>query len=146
MKTLRGNLPVLMAALKVLDAKQGATQRIGGNRWMKFRESTLTAGAYTCVGCSRVHASNEVDHDTPLEQGGSNDQSNLVVRCTDCQDEARGAGAVHRVGWIGCSSLEGCCQSLETSTGTPGAKSSQGPCPGNRPVPYAQIISPLRIC
>lgn len=36
------------------------------------------------IDCGRVHASNELDHDTPLEQGGCNDQSNLVVRCTDC--------------------------------------------------------------
>ncbi|WP_312833550.1 HNH endonuclease [Comamonas sp.] len=56
---------------------------------MKFRESTLTAGAHTCVGCGRVHASNEVDHDTPLEQGGSNDQSNLVARRTDCQAKTK---------------------------------------------------------
>lgn len=84
LKTLKPRLPVLSTSMKVLDTKAGATERIRGSRWMKIRERTLTAGAYTCVDCGRVHASNEVDHDTPLEQGGSNDQSNLVVRCTDC--------------------------------------------------------------
>lgn len=84
MKTLKSNLPMLGVNLKVLDIRAGATERIRGSRWMKIRERTLTAGAYTCVDCGRVHASNEVDHDTPLEQGGSNDQSNLVVRCGDC--------------------------------------------------------------
>lgn len=75
---------MLSSSVKVLDIKAGATERIRGSRWMKIRERTLTAGAYTCVDCGRVHASNEVDHDTPLEQGGSNDQSNLVVRCGNC--------------------------------------------------------------
>lgn len=84
MKTFKTQLPMLTSALTVLDTKAGSTERIRGGRWMKIRERTLTAGAYTCVDCGRVHASNEVDHDTPLEQGGSNDQSNLVVRCTDC--------------------------------------------------------------
>ncbi|QIL73646.1 HNH endonuclease [Diaphorobacter sp. HDW4B] len=51
---------------------------------MKTRQKALVAGSFTCVDCGRVHASNEVDHDKPLEQGGSNDQSNLVVRCVDC--------------------------------------------------------------
>ena len=78
LKTLKSSLPILNTArVKVLDTKAGATPRIRGNRWMKIRQATLVAGSFTCVDCGRVHASNEVDHDTPLEQGGSNDESNL---------------------------------------------------------------------
>ena len=85
LKTLKSSLPILNTSrVKVLDTKAGATPRIRGNRWMKIRQATLVAGSFTCVDCGRVHASNEVDHDTPLEQGGSNDQSNLVVRCDEC--------------------------------------------------------------
>lgn len=36
---------------------------------------------YACKGCGRVHASNEVDHIVPLEQGGGNDIGNLQVLC-----------------------------------------------------------------
>jgi 5-methylcytosine-specific restriction protein A len=84
MKTLKTDLPMLVSSLKVLDTKAGSTERIRGSRWMKIRQRTLVAGAYTCVDCGRVHTSNEVDHETPLEQGGSNEQSNLAVRCEDC--------------------------------------------------------------
>lgn len=59
MKTLKSHLPMLPSGLKVLDTKAGATERIRGSRWMKIRERTLTAAAYTCVDCGRVHASNE---------------------------------------------------------------------------------------
>lgn len=69
MKTLKTALPVLGSTLRVLDTKAGATERIRGSRWMKIPERTLTMGAYTCMDCGRVHASNEVDHDTLLEQG-----------------------------------------------------------------------------
>ena len=85
LKTLKSTLPILNTSrVKVLDTKAGATPRIRGSQWMKTRQQALVAGSFTCVDCGRVHTSNEVDHDKPLEQGGSNDQSNLVVRCVDC--------------------------------------------------------------
>lgn len=85
LKTLKSTLPILNTTrVKVLDTKAGATPRIRGSQWMKIRQKTLVAGSFTCVDCGRVHSSNEVDHDKPLEQGGSNDPSNLVVRCEDC--------------------------------------------------------------
>ena len=85
LKTLKSTLPILNTSrVKVLDAKAGATPRIRGSQWMKTRRQALVAGSFTCVDCGRIHSSNEVDHDKPLEQGGSNDQSNLVVRCVDC--------------------------------------------------------------
>ena len=70
--------------VKVLDTKAGATQRIRGDTWMAIRRRVLLRDGYQCFDCGRVHASNQIDHDTPLEQGGSNDYSNLKVRCVEC--------------------------------------------------------------
>jgi len=70
--------------LPVLEAKAGTTPRIRGRAWMAMRRDTLIAGGFKCVDCGRVHSSNEVDHNIPLEQEGSNDASNRLVRCIDC--------------------------------------------------------------
>jgi len=70
--------------VKVLDTKAGATQRIRGDTWMAIRRRVLLRDGYQCCDCGRVHASNQIDHDTPLEQGGSNDDGNLKIRCVDC--------------------------------------------------------------
>lgn len=51
---------------------------------MRERQEVLRFGKYQCVDCGHISLSNEVDHDTPLEQGGSNDRANLKVRCIDC--------------------------------------------------------------
>lgn len=85
LKTLKPRVQMLdTRRVKVLNVKAGSTERIRGRRWMGIRRQALAAGNYTCIDCGRVHATNEVDHDTPLEQGGSNERSNLVVRCVDC--------------------------------------------------------------
>lgn len=51
---------------------------------MKIRRDTLVEGGFTCVDCGLVSMSNQIDHDIPLEQGGSNDASNLKIRCIKC--------------------------------------------------------------
>ena len=85
LKTLKPRLAVLNTnRVKVLDTKAGATERIRGSAWMKTRHSVLVAGLFACVDCARVGRDNEIDHDIPLEQGGSNDDSNLKIRCVDC--------------------------------------------------------------
>lgn len=56
LQTLKSSLPVLNTnRVRMLDTKAGATPRIRGSRWIKIRQETLTAGAYTCVDCGRVH-------------------------------------------------------------------------------------------
>ena len=69
------------SAVKGLDTKAGATERIRGRTWMDIRREVLLRDGYSCKVCGRVHASNEVDHIVPLEQGGSNDASNLQTLC-----------------------------------------------------------------
>lgn len=70
--------------LRVLDAKAGSTPRIRGDKWMKIRRDVLVDGGFTCVDCGLVSKSNQIDHEVPLEQGGSNDKSNLRIRCIAC--------------------------------------------------------------
>jgi 5-methylcytosine-specific restriction protein A len=67
--------------VKLLDRKAGATERIRGSSWMSIRRKVLLRDAYTCAACGIVRMDNEVDHITTLEQGGSNDLSNLQTLC-----------------------------------------------------------------
>ena len=85
LKTLKPKLAILNTnRVKVLDAKAGTTERIRGRAWMQERKTALMAGLFTCVDCGMVSATNQIDHDTPLEQGGKNEQSNYRVRCIEC--------------------------------------------------------------
>jgi 5-methylcytosine-specific restriction protein A len=76
--------PISIQRVPLLETKAGATPRIRGDAWMKIRRATLLAAGFACRDCGLVRLDNEIDHDTPLEQGGSNDPSNLVVRCIPC--------------------------------------------------------------
>ena len=88
--------------VKVLDTKAGATPRISGYTWMAIRRKVLLRDGYACQCCGIVRKDNEVDHRIPLEQGGSNDLSNLQTLCggpdgchtRKTKEEARGRGGV----------------------------------------------------
>ena len=86
MKMLKPRLQAIQTnRVKVLDTKAGATERIRGRSWMGIRREVLLRDGYRCCDCGRVHASNEIDHEIPLEKGGSAmGQENLKVRCVDC--------------------------------------------------------------
>lgn len=86
------------STVKVLDTKAGATERIRGDTWMAIRRRVLLRDCYTCCDCGRVHASNQIDHDVPLEQGGSNDDDNLKVRCIECHARKTATEAGTRAG------------------------------------------------
>ena len=84
-KTLQPRLAVINTSrVKLLDTKAGSTQRLRGDTWMKIRRAVLVDGGFTCVDCGHVALSNQIDHDVPLEQGGSNHKSNLRIRCIPC--------------------------------------------------------------
>lgn len=69
--------------VKVLDTKAGATERIRGRAWMKVRNAVLLRDLYTCACCGLVRKDHEVDHITPLEQGGDAlSMSNMQLLCT----------------------------------------------------------------
>lgn len=87
----------------VLETKAGATERIHGRAWMTTRQRIAQAYNYTCVDCGLLWRSHidQIDHDTPLEQGGSNDDSNLKPRCNDCHSKKTAREAAYRAGGAG---------------------------------------------
>lgn len=63
---------------------------------METRKRVALAHSYRCAGCGCVWVSSrdQVDHKVGLEQGGSNEDSNLQPLCKPCHDKktAREAG------------------------------------------------------
>lgn len=84
--------------VKVLDTKAGGTERIRGRAWMQTRRDVLVAGLFACVDCGHVSASNEIDHELPLEQGGANHASNYQIRCIECHKAKTAREASLRAG------------------------------------------------
>lgn len=86
LKTLKPRLTALdVRSVKTMAAHNPiATPRTRGSVWMDKRKAALIRGGYTCVDCGHVSARLEVDHDTPLEQGGTDEDSNLKLRCAEC--------------------------------------------------------------
>ena len=57
---------------------------LNARRWSRVRWQVLTEGGFRCAACSRPGRL-EVDHRTPLEQGGAEfDLSNLQPLCRRC--------------------------------------------------------------
>jgi 5-methylcytosine-specific restriction protein A len=67
--------------LPTLQTKAGATPRIRGDAWMATRRRVMQRDKYTCACCGAIRMDHECDHVVPLEQGGSNDDSNLQLLC-----------------------------------------------------------------
>ena len=89
-----------LSRVKVLDTKAGATERIRGGKWMAIRQRVALAHGYRCAGCGCVWVSSrdQIDHIIPLEQGGSNEDSNLQPLCNTCHEAKTSAEARARVG------------------------------------------------
>ena len=83
LKPIRPRLPLMCdVPVRTLSAKAGASERVRGGTWARIRNQVLVRDAYTCQGCGRVSADNEVDHIMPLEQGGHPTAlSNLQTLC-----------------------------------------------------------------
>ena len=73
--------------VKVLDTKAGVTAMPGGRAWQATRQRVALAHGYRCI-CGAVWRSHidQIDHETPREQGGSNADSNLRPMCKACHD------------------------------------------------------------
>lgn len=102
--TLKPRLAALtQTRVKVLEAKAGTTPRVRGRTWMETRQRVALAHGYLCVDCGRVWRSDkdQIDHDIPLEQGGSNDDANLRPRCDDCHKAKSAREAAARAGGQG---------------------------------------------
>ncbi len=82
----------------MLQAKAGTTERIRGRAWMATRERIALAHGYRCAGCGCVWVASRdhIDHTVSLEQGGSNDDSNLRPLCLGCHEAKTTAEAGRR--------------------------------------------------
>jgi len=86
-KTLKPKLKSINTAkLKTLEAKAGSTIRERGGSWTAKRQRVALSYGYRCACCKCVWVSSrdEIDHIVPLEQGGSNDDSNCQPLCYEC--------------------------------------------------------------
>ena len=87
--------------LPTLQTKAGATPRIQGSSWMNTRRRIMQRDKFTCACCGAIRMDHEVDHVVPLEQGGSNDDSNLQLLCSGvgrCHDLKTREEAKQRAG------------------------------------------------
>lgn len=67
--------------------------RRGSTRaWRKVRAKVLERDGYICNYCGDVEA-NEVDHVIPVDEGGNDDETNLVAACGFC-NRSKHAGSV----------------------------------------------------
>lgn len=83
LKTLKSTLPMLNTnRVKLVDTKPGAVKRMQGRAWMETRHRIMVRDNFTCAACGAVRHDHDVDHRVPLEQGGSNDDSNLQLLCS----------------------------------------------------------------
>ncbi|WP_112177110.1 HNH endonuclease [Paraburkholderia unamae] len=67
---------------------------------MKKRQRVALAHQYRCArcGCVWVSSRDQIDHIVPLEQGGSNDDSNLQPLCDTCHTAKTSTEASARAG------------------------------------------------
>lgn len=80
-----------------LEAKAGTTPLVRGRKWVETRHRVAVDQQFKCQGCGCVWLPwrDQVDHHVPLKQGGSNDDCNLNLLCSECHatktaNEARG--------------------------------------------------------
>jgi 5-methylcytosine-specific restriction protein A len=99
LKTLKPQLGELKRdRIKTLDTKAGNTPRLRGRALQKVRGEALLAGLYFCVDCGLTSLKLDVDHEIPLEQGGTYDPANLKVRCKPCHKLKSAREAAARAG------------------------------------------------
>ena len=61
-----------------------STKRTRGSRWQSIRRQVIREAHGKCAHCPMPGA--QVDHVTPLTQGGTDDLSNLQLLCIACHD------------------------------------------------------------
>lgn len=75
------------------EPKAGTCENVNprprGRAWMETRKRIAQRDGGRCCDCNRVWLAerDEVDHDTPREAGGSDEDGNLRLRCFECHAE-----------------------------------------------------------
>lgn len=100
LQTLKPRTAQLAPTLRVLDTKAGATPRVRGRTWTTTRQRIAARDGGVCADCGGMWRSDRdhIDHQVPLEQGGSNDDSNLRLRCVECHQKKTDAETAARFG------------------------------------------------
>lgn len=78
-----------------------ASIRTRGRAWQRMRADTLRRDRGLCIIClaaGRVQLAAEVDHVTPLADGGTDTPENLQSLCTPCHLAKSSAEAARRAG------------------------------------------------
>jgi hypothetical protein len=85
-----------------------------GEKWMETRRRIQLRDGSVCCDCGRLWLPHRdhVDHEIPRERGGSDDDSNLRLRCIECHKaktarEARERWAMARSGGAPEASMPG---------------------------------------
>jgi 5-methylcytosine-specific restriction enzyme A len=84
----------------VQPAREGATPRVRGRRWMTRRAAFLRSNSL-CINLFNKHgprAATQVDHRIPLADGGADHESNYQSLCDDCHEVKTAAEARARSG------------------------------------------------
>ncbi|OYX77869.1 MAG: hypothetical protein B7Y82_04730 [Sphingomonadales bacterium 32-65-25] len=65
-------------------------KRKSGRPWQRLRRAILAAEPLCrlCMAKGRVAVAVEIDHETPLAKGGTDDPANLRPLCRDCHLDA----------------------------------------------------------
>ena len=92
-------------ALRVIDSRRvrmlphdAANPRPRGEKWMETRRRIQLRDGSVCCDCGRLWLPHRdhVDHEIPRERGGSDDDSNLRLRCIECHKAKTAAEAQER--------------------------------------------------
>lgn len=77
--------------VSILPTKEVAHYRTAD--WAAKRLRVAVRDAYRCRDCGRVATGRDghADHDVPLEEGGSDDETNIVWRCAKCHGKKTNA-------------------------------------------------------
>jgi len=59
-------------------------QRNKGAHWRRLRRAVFERDKYQCQGCGLFGQVLECDHKLPLDEGGTDDMSNLQALCVSC--------------------------------------------------------------
>lgn len=97
--TLKHGVPMLQQQARMLTV-ENVNPRPRGRAWMQTRVRVQVEQGSRCVDCGRLWMPelDQVDHDVPREQGGSDDDSNLRLRCIDCAKAKTRREAAQRIG------------------------------------------------
>jgi 5-methylcytosine-specific restriction endonuclease McrA len=85
--------PRALSSLPPKVQRIAPTERLSGWAGEQMREAIRKRDGYLCQACKRegsVRAGHQVDHITPLEEGGTNAHANQELLCKEHHDKKSG--------------------------------------------------------